>query len=299
MENARGILLLIASMAAFAVEDAFVKTASAMLGPGQIMATLGVGGALVFALACRLRGRPVLTRDILDPAVLLRNGGEMVGTLGYITALTLIPLSLATAILQAGPLMVTAGAALFLGEIVGWRRWMAVVIGLAGVLVILRPGLDGFDPLALWAVLGVTGLAMRDLATRRVPRRVDAMQLSAWAFAGLVPVGLAVMAVNGTASMPDGPAVLALFVALVFGCIGYATLTASMRMGDIAVIIPFRYTRLVFALVIGIAVFGERPDLLTLLGAAIVVLTGLYAFVRERQLSRRAAARLSPGPAPR
>ena len=287
MDNTRGILLMIFAMAGFAVEDVFVKRASATLPVGQILPILGLGGAVVFAALAARRGRAFWSREVFDRAVMLRNGGEVVGTVCFVTALALIPLSVASAILQATPLAVTAGAALFLAEPVGWRRWAAVAVGFAGVLMIVRPGFEGFAPASLFAVLAVVGLAARDLATRAVPKRISSLQLSAWAFATLVPTGLLLLAVTGTgAVMPPRSAAIDLVFALSIGILAYYAITASMRAGEISVIAPFRYLRLIFALGLGMAVFGERPDGWTLAGAGVIIATGLYTLSRER---RRAA----------
>jgi len=286
MENLRGILLMVAAMAAFAVEDMFIKRLSADLPTGQILVLIGTGGMLAFALAALRRGASLISRDFMLPPVLLRNLGELIGTVGFVTALALVPLSTASAILQATPLAVTFGAALFLRAEVGWRRWSAIFAGFAGVLMIIRPGLAGFDPNALFAVLGVVGLALRDLATRQVPARVSTLQLSAYAFAMVVLAGVFLLALDGPAHAPSPGNWRDLGLALCIGAVAYAAITTAMRLGDIAVIAPFRYTRMVFALALGAVVFGERPDTMTLGGVALIVASGIYTLLRERRLAR-------------
>src|SRR6056297_1665102 len=187
MENLRGSILMVLAMAGFALEDMFIKRLADTLPVGQIIIFLGFGGALIFGAITMAQGRGLWSRDLLSRPVLLRNFGEIVGTLGFVTAIALTPLSSASAILQATPLAVTLGAALFLGEAVGWRRWSAILVGFLGVLMVIRPGLEGFEPASLFAVQGVIGLAIRDLATRAVPRSISSMQLSTYAFATLVP----------------------------------------------------------------------------------------------------------------
>lgn len=289
MENLRGIVLMVASMAFFAVEDMLVKKVSATLPVGQILMILGAGGALAFGAMALSRGQRLWSRALFSRPVLLRNLGEVIGTMGFVLALALTPLSSASAILQATPLAVTLGAALFLGAQVGWRRWSAILVGFCGVLLIIRPGLEGFEPASLFAVQAVFGLALRDLATRATPRSVGSLQLSAYAFALLVPLGAAMLAVSGGAVMPARPEILSLAGALLAGVIGYYMIVEASRIGDIAVITPFRYTRLIFALIIAVSVFGERPDALTLLGAAIIMASGLYTLLRERALAARRA----------
>ncbi|MCB1336024.1 MAG: DMT family transporter [Maritimibacter sp.] len=288
MNNLRGALLMMLAMAGFAAEDAFVKTLSATMPMGQVLIYLGAGGGLGFALIATRRGHCVLSRSFFHPMVILRNFGEIVGTAGYVTAIALVPLSLASSLLQTMPLFVSLGAILFFGEQVGWRRWLAIVIGLAGVLVILRPGLEGFDPKALFALGGALALAARDLATRHCPTSVHPLQLSTWGFLMVIPIGMGMLAFS------DGPVRigtdegLLLAGALALGMIGYHALTLAMQTGEVGFVTPFRYTRLVLAFVIGWLLFGERPDQWMFLGAAIVVGAGTYTLLRERRATRRA-----------
>jgi drug/metabolite transporter (DMT)-like permease len=290
MDNLRGIVLMVAAMAGFALEDMFIKHVSRSLPIGQILLVLGTGGALIFSALALRQGRRLISRDLFTWPVLLRNAGEMIGTMGFILAIALTPLSSASAILQATPLAVTLGAALFLGESVGWRRWSAIGLGFLGVLMVIRPGLSGFEPASLFAVQAVFGLALRDLATRVTPPKVTSLQLSTYGFATLVPLGAVMLALGPDAAQPmPAPVALRLAGALGFGVVSYYAIVAAMRMGEVSVITPFRYSRLIFALIIGTLVFGERPDGWTLAGAALIIGSGLYTFAREAQLRRRMA----------
>jgi drug/metabolite transporter (DMT)-like permease len=273
---------MVAAMAAFAVEDVLIKLAAERLPTGQILLVLGLGGTLAFAALARRAGRPVIGPALRHPAVMARNAGEVIGTAGFVTALALVPLSTLTAIFQAMPLAVTLGAALFLGERVGWRRWSAILVGFAGVLLILRPGTEGFRPEALWALLAVAGLALRDLATRRVPPRVSTLELAVWGFAAVGLLGAGQLALSGGAVLPDAREAALLAAALAVGLVAYAALTAATRAGTVADIAPFRYSRLLFGLALGALVFGERPDAATLAGAALILASGLYTLARER-----------------
>lgn len=284
--NMRGILLLTLSMAAFAAEDALIKLASDDLPAGQILLMIGVIGTPVFAIWGRLQGHRILTRQVFDGTMWLRNGFEVIGTLGFVTALTLIPLSTASAILQAAPIVVTAGAAIFLGEMVGWRRWTAIAVGFCGVLVILRPTGAGFDANALWAVVGVLGLAARDLVTRRMKASLPTMVVATWAFVTVAALGAGMLIASGGAALPDGPSLWYVLAAVSIGIGAYWCIIEATRAGDVAAVQPFRYTRLIFAMIIGVAVFGERPDLWTLVGAALIIGSGLYTFARERARKR-------------
>ena len=288
MENFRGSILMIAAMAGFALEDMFVKALALRLPVGELLALLGAGGALIFASIALYRGDRLISRDLLAGSVVLRNLGELVGTIAFVSAVAFTPLAQASAILQATPLAVTLGAALFLGETVGWRRWSAITVGFIGVLIVIRPGTEGFSALSLFAVVAVLGLAARDVATRRVPRSITSMQLATYGFGVIVPAGLVLAAATGTPLLTPTPLELArIGGALVFGTLGYYALIAAMRIGEVSVITPFRYTRLLFALIIGWLVFSEPVDAATLIGGAVIVASGLYTLMREARVRRR------------
>jgi drug/metabolite transporter (DMT)-like permease len=291
LDNLRGSILMVLAMLGFALEDMFMKQMANALPTGQILAMLGLGGGLIFAIVCWVQGQSLLARDVLHPMVLLRNFGEVFGTVGYVSAVILTPISSASAIFQATPLFVTLGAALFLQESVGWRRWVAIAVGFCGVLLIIRPGLDSFQPASLFAVQGVIFLGIRDLATRRIPRSISSMRLSTYAFAVIVPTGLVLMAVMGDSfAVPSGTDSWRIAGSIAAGVLGYYALVTATRLGDMSHIAPFRYSRLVFALIVGTTVFGERPDLATLIGAAIIVGSGTYAAIREGQRRRASLA---------
>ncbi len=289
MDNIRGILLMVGAMFGFALEDMFIKFVSVGMPTSQILLLLGLGGTAIFAVWARARGADLLAPALFTRAMWLRNLGEVSGTVCFVTAITLVPLSTASAILQATPLAVTLGAALFLGAPVGWRRWTAILAGFAGVLLVVRPGVDAFDPASLFAVAAVFGLAMRDLCTRVAPPAVSSLTLSAYGFGMVMVAGLVLLPFGAGPVMPGPAAALWLGGALIVGVLGYYAITAAMRVGEVAVVTPFRYTRLIFAIAIGMAVFGERPDALTLAGAAIIIASGLYTILREQRLRRAAA----------
>lgn len=281
-DNSRGAALMVGSMAAFAAEDLFLKRAAIALPPGQVIAMLGAVGGLCFWAIAAFRGEAILSRAALSRPALIRTLSEAGATMLYITALALIPLSINAALLQASPLVVTMAAALFLGEKVGWRRWTAIAVGFAGVLIILRPGTDGWQPAGLLTVLCVVILAARDLSTRIMPASIGTFQLTTWAYLALVPAGLALMAIRDTApQMVDPTKWLDLFGALVTGLVGYWAVTAAMRLGEVSVVAPFRYSRLIFVLILAAIFLGERPDGWMICGAFLVIGSGLYTFWRE------------------
>ncbi|WP_330696681.1 DMT family transporter [Fontisubflavum oceani] len=275
------------AMLGFALADMFIKFASETLPVGQILAMFGLGGALVFGILAKHEGVRLISPVLLMRPVIIRNLSEMGATIGVVTAIALIPFSTFSAIIQANPLLVTLGAALFLGEPVGWRRWTAIFVGLIGVMIIIRPGLEGFDANVWFAVMGVVFLSARDLATRPVPTMISTAQLSTYSMAAIIPAGLGLLAFSGGAAWPSPIIWGAMLGAIVMGLVAYFSITKAMRVGEISAVTPFRYTRLIFALIIALVIFGERPDAWTLIGAAIVIATGLYSFAREARLRAR------------
>lgn len=285
-DNLRGSLFMVLAMLGFAIEDMLLKrVAAAGMPVGQVLILFGGGGCLAFAALTRMQGQRIWHPAVVQPLMLLKAGFEVMGRLFYTLAIAFTPLSSASAILQATPLVVVAGAALIFGERVGWRRWSAILIGLAGVLVILRPGLEGFSALSLLAVAGLIGFAGRDLATRAAPRVLSNFQLGIYGFLAMVPTGAALLMWQGGAVRPDGMMALQLGLAVAVGVFAYWALTVAMRTGEVSVVTPFRYTRLVFALILGALVFAERPDAATLIGSAIVVAAGVYTLLRSRKVN--------------
>lgn len=286
-ENARGAVLMASAMAAFAVNDAMVKSLTTDLSIAQIMAARGVMTTLlVLAVALAMR-TPLSLRSLAHPLVLLRTAFELGATLAFFSALARIDFAAASSIMQSLPLAVTLGAAVLFREPVGWRRWSAIIIGFLGVLLIIRPGPEGFAPAALFAVAAVGFTACRDLTTRRIAANIPTLSVTLFTSFVIMIVGFALIAPMGGWRPPSATnwVTLALTSMTVFA--GYQAVILAMRGGEISFIAPFRYTSLIWALMIGVFVFGERPGISVLAGAVIVIGSGLYTFYRE---SRRASA---------
>lgn len=289
----RAIVLMICAMAGFAASDSFIKFAGATVPPGQVILVLGLGGTAVFASLAARRGMVLVGRHTRHWAILLRMLAEAVGTMGFVIALTLASLSTVSAILQAAPLVVTLGAAVLLRESVGWRRWGAVLVGFVGVLIMLQPDPDGINAGALMALVAVAALSVRDLMTRFVPPGVPNLVLATYGFVPLIPAGLVLLSVTGGAVLPGPGVAAALLGMIVSATCGYFALTLSLRLGAMAVVAPYRYTRLIFAFALGAAVFGDRLTPPILIGASLVAGAGIYTFYRENSL-RRQARRTAP-----
>lgn len=285
-ENLRGGLIVLFAMAAFALEDALVKDLTTRLPVGEVLAVLGFGGAAVFAAIAGDAGRRAILRAFRSRAVLWRNLGEGVSGATFVPALALVPISTVAAVFQATPLAVTAGAAIFFGETVGWRRWAAVGTGFAGVLLIIRPGLEGFQPAATLVLVTVFAIAMRDLVTRKVPVEVPSVAVACHGFLAVGLVGFGFLAVTGGAAVPTVRDAAQIAAVVAAGAAGYYAIVAAMRLADASALMPFRYARLVFSLIIGALVFAERPDATTLAGAGLILGAAFYTYLRERRLSR-------------
>ena len=273
--NLRGAGFMILAMLAFTIEDSLMKQLSTALPVGQILIGFGLLGITVYAGLALRAGESPLRAAMLTRAMGLRCLCEVTGRLFFMLALALTPLSTASAILQATPLVVMAGAALIFGERIGKRRWLAVLLGFGGVLMILRPGAEGFGLLSLLAVIGTLGFAGRDLATRAAPASVSWRQLGVLGFAMLILAGLIALPFGAPPVMPDGISSLMLLLGSASGVLAYTALTIAMRTGEVGAVTPFRYTRLIFAMIAGMALFGERPDIWTLGGSAVIVLAGI------------------------
>lgn len=284
-DNLRGILAMLAAMGSLIVNDCFVKVAAAELPTGEAIFLRGAFttllGAGVIAATIGLRS----LRLAGAPRMPLRAGAEVFATILYLSALTRMPIADATAILQFTPLAITAGAALFLGAPVGWRRWLATVVGLVGVLIIVRPGGSGFNPYSSFALAAIAFVVARDLITRRVGAEVPTMVVAATSAAAVTAASLG-LALFETWIWPSPLAVLMLFCAG-FGLLGgNYWIVVAMRSGDIATVAPFRYSIILWAVLAGFAVWGEMPDLASWVGIAIVTGAGLYTLVREHRLAR-------------
>jgi len=275
-------------MAGFVLNDAFMKSLAHEVPLFQAILLRGlVATAVIVALAGyrgALRFRPA-RRD----AKLI--GWRLLAEIGvvslFLTAVFNMALANATAILLATPLVVTLAAALFLGEQVGWRRYVAIAFGFAGVLLIVQPGSEAFNIYALSAVAAVGCLVLRDLATRQLSGEVPSLWVTcATAVAITVFSGAITAASTWQPVAPD--ALLRLAAAALCVLVGYYAGVRAMRLGEIGVVQPFRYTNLIWALVLGWLVFDDLPDALAIAGATLVVATGLFTFYRERRLARRA-----------
>ena len=288
-ENLRGIGAMLLAMAAFVVNDTLMKLAGGRLPIGEaifIRATLTTGLGLILIVGS---GMASALAHAFSSRVMWRAAADLGGTFTFLAALVHMPMADIFGLLQFVPLAVTAGAAVFMGAKVGWRRWTATCVGLLGVLLIVRPGGVAFEPYTILAILAVIFSAARDLLSRSVPGHVPPLVIVTTAAALVALTSPAFIAFEDW-RQPSLSTFGILVVAAAALLAGQYWLVAAMRTGEIAVVAPFRYSILLWAILAGFLVWGEVPDLPTWAGIAIVTGAGLYTFLREQRLKKLARA---------
>jgi drug/metabolite transporter (DMT)-like permease len=286
--NTNGILAMLASTTSFVIGDACMKAVGTELPLGQMIFLRGLLATVLVLLLVRLFGAGGTVAKLGHPLVLTRTASEIGATLCFFSGLVLMPLADATAISQFAPLALTAAAAIFLSEPVGWRRWLATLVGLIGVLIIIKPGTSAFNWAALFIVGSVLSVTVRDILTRQIPPDVPAVLMTALAALAITLAGLALKPFE-VWQLPSAATVGMLVVAAVGMVAGFHTIILAMRSGELSLIAPFRYNSVLLATLVGFFAFGEVPAVSTLVGIAIVVAAGLYTFHREH-VRRRAVA---------
>ena len=289
--NLRGALFMAVSMAGFTINDTFVKLASAELNAGQIMFVRGLMASFMLWVLCWRTGALRPPRMLLNKAVFGRSAFEMLATVTFLTGLAHMPIGNASAILQALPLAVTMGAALFLGEPVGWRRWAAILAGFIGVIIIVRPGAEGFNAWALLILACVVFAAARDLVTKSAPSEIPSSFMSMSTAMLITLAGLILIVPFGGWVPLSLKSFTWLAAASFFILFGYQCIILSVRTGEVGFIAPFRYTSLLWAIGLGFLVFGDVPDTWMIVGSLIVVASGVYTFHRERIRARTVVSR--------
>ncbi|MFS4581201.1 DMT family transporter [Phaeobacter sp. C3_T13_0] len=284
--NQLGALLMVGSMAGFTLNDGMVKLAGQSLPLSQILVVRGaVVSLLIYGLA-RAYGGLRLTIGRRDwGLVAVRSLAEVATTYFFLSALLTLPIANVTAILQMLPLTVTLAAVVLFGERVGWRRALAIGAGFLGMLLIVRPGPDGFDTGTFYALAAVFCITARDLFTRRMSAEVPSLTVTLMAAISVLVFGLGLGTQEDWQPLTITTTLILLLAALLIFA-GYLFSVMVMRVGDVAAVAPFRYTGLLWALLLGWFLFGNWPDALTLLGAAIVVAAGVFSLLRERPRRR-------------
>jgi len=272
---------MIAAMGCLTLTDLFIKIASQTLPIGQVMIFYGVGALIVFWLMLRINGEAIQISPLASSAVLFRNVGDLIALNSMFLALVYVPLSTIGAIIQTVPIMVTAAAALFLGEQVGIRRMSAILVGFFGTLLIIQPGASNFDLTAIIALIAAVGMALRDIATKLVRENFSTLLLSFYSCFLFIFSGIVLLIIEGQTTATDMDDIGILIEIVAAGSSGFFFMTEAVRLGDISVVSPFRYTRLLFSIAAGVLILGEQINSIMVVGSTLTILSGLYIWRRE------------------
>ncbi|WP_262695792.1 DMT family transporter [Kordiimonas aquimaris] len=283
-DNMRGALFMVLGMMGFTFNDGLMKLISSDLHLFQSIFIRGVMATTLIGILAWRNGALLHPKAKMSRLLIVRMLAEMGGTFCYLTALFNIPLADATAILMASPLAVTLAASLFLRERVGWRRYIAIAIGFIGVVVILRPSADGINTFYLFALGTVFFMVLRDLCTRRFDPEMPSLFI-AFTTSTLMTLASAAMIPFDGWQQVSTKNISVLAGAAIFIFFGYLFTIMTVRVGEISFAAPFRYTALIWAMIIGVVMFNHIPDTAVLIGSTIVVTTGLYSLLRERTAS--------------
>ncbi|MDA8906024.1 DMT family transporter [Candidatus Thioglobus sp.] len=284
----KGAALMTACVSAYVINDAFMKLLFSEIALFQavfLRSIITVPPILIMVWITKVAIRNLSKQD--KRLILVRVGAEIFTTITFLTALKHMPLANVTAILQALPLAITMAAALFLAEPVGWRRWSAILVGFVGVLIVVRPGLEGFNIYSLSAFMAIIFLTIREISTRKLTSEVPTITVvlstavGSTLFAGIMMIGSEWDTVSAVSWLLILGAAVAVLIATLLSVM-------AMRIGDIGFVSPFRYTSMLGAIGLGILMFGDWPDQPTLVGTVIIVSTGIYTFHREQKVSRKA-----------
>lgn len=284
-DNLRGAALMLISMATFTCNDAVMKAVTQTLPLYESVALRGLSVLVLMLVVAQIQQGGVrlsVPREDLLPLV-VRTVADIASTVLYLLALREMALADLSAILQALPLGVTLAAGLFFHERLGWRRLSAIGVGFVGVVMILRPGSGAFDIWSVVALASMLLIVLRDIVTRTFSAGIGSSTIAFYAAATITLTGF-VLGVGEEWRMPDLREAGLLLLSAGFLTAGYITAVATMRVGEISLIAPLRYTSLVWAIVLGLVIFGEWPDLWTWLGSALVVGAGLYTILREQSV---------------
>jgi drug/metabolite transporter (DMT)-like permease len=288
--NRNGILLMCATTACFMVNDALVKLASETMPTAQLIFVRGVMATAWILLVAHAMGATARLREAARGWVAGRAAVDAIASVIYLAGLFHLPLANATAINLASPLFITLLAVVFLGERVGWYRWGAIVAGFVGVLLVIQPRGDAFNAWSLLCLFASVLHAVRDLATRRIAAGFPLILVT---LAGAVAVTL----LSGAVSIFEGWRAFGLReLGILAGAsmllaVGYYCLIAAMREGEVSVVSPFRYTAILWAILLGWLVWGDTPNLPAQWGIALLIASGLTILFRERARGLRARRR--------
>jgi S-adenosylmethionine uptake transporter len=281
----KGILAIFAAMTLFAISDALLKLAMGSVPAGQLLFVRGFVLIAGFGFVAWRAGAFAVPGALVERNSVVRGVLEGFAALAFVAALAHVPLALNAAINMATPLMALPIAAIVLGERFGWRRVLAILVGFAGVLLILRPSTEGVDFWLAISFVSAILCAVRDVFTRRIPAGFPSASVTLTTVICVCAVGGAATLAEGWAPM-DARAWIAIFASAAISGTGQHLMVLSMRWGEVAVVSPFRYSGIFASTLVGWAVWGDLPDALAWVGIGLIVGAGLYALWRDGKTTR-------------
>ena len=283
-ENFRGALLMMVCMGAFVLNDAFVRLAGNSLPLAQILFLRGVLTTLVlltFAIYLGTFKVRVVKKDKWK--IFFRSIAEALTAYFFLTAVLNMPFANVTALLQILPMTVTLAAALVFKEKVGLIRIILITVGFLGVILIINPSADGFNLYSGYALIAVILITTRDLITRKLSVEVPTLLPTVSASFGVLLFSMILMAKTPIQPLNIQNSFFIILAAF-FIIFGYYTAVLVMRVGDISFISPFRYSAIIFALILGLIFFNEWPDLTALIGICIVTAAGGFLLYKNHAI---------------
>ncbi|MDO5704423.1 MAG: DMT family transporter [Paracoccus sp. (in: a-proteobacteria)] len=281
-DQTAGIVLLLAAILTFTLMDATAKYLTQFYHPVQVVWARFAGNIVLVALV--LGPRLAATMRSRQPGMqVARALTQVASVVLFFTSIQFIGLAEATAIMDLNPVLITLGAALFLGESIGPRRIAGIAVAMIGAMLIIKPGAGVFQPAALLPLIGAFTYAAGALLTRVV--RFDSTATSVL-WSAMVGTVLSSLAVPFFWIMPDAAHLWAFVIIGILGAVSQAMLIRAFSLAEAGAIAPFGYTGLIWAGLWGWLLFGQIPDGFSLIGAAIIIIAGLYVWSREARMAR-------------
>ena len=285
-ENFSGALIMTICMSAFVLNDAFVRLAGDSLPLAQILFIRGLITTAVLLSFAIYGGVFSLTISKKDKwRIFFRSIAEGFTAYFFLTAVMHMPFANVTAILQILPMTVTLAAAFLFKEKVGVFRSLLIIFGFLGVILIINPSADGFNWYAIYALIAVVLITIRDLITRKLSSEVPAILPTVSASIGVLLFSV-ILLINTPLQPLNTQNSLFISLAAFFIIFGYYTAVLVMRIGEISFISPFRYTAILFALILGFVFFDEKPDIIAFVGIVIVMLAGIVLMMRNSSVQK-------------
>ena len=280
--NSKYIAFMTLSMAGFAIEDAIIKELSYSMPISQVLISIGIVGLLVFYVLALINNVSLLSSKIKTITFIFRMFCELISSICFVITIVFVSLSVSSAVLQITPILVAIGGAIFFKQSVLLYQWLFIFVGFLGVLLVIQPSAEGFSLISLLAIVGSFFLAFRDLVTRSISNSIPVITIAFWGFFSLTIGGIICIPFFDSLQPYSSGDLFLVILSALFGPLAYLSLVAATRGGDVALVSPYRYSRLPFALVLGFFLFNENPDKWMLLGCFLIVISGVFVLFLSR-----------------